>query len=99
MKKNTQTNINNTYSINKVRLLIISICIIICFIILFGRLFYIQFFKGSEYKQEAYNQQTTNQIISPKRGTIYGRNSEILAQSIAVDTVSINPGKVQYSSR
>ena len=62
------------------------------------RIGYIQFGLGPEYKLSAYKQQTTNKIISPKRGIIYDRNGEILAQSISVDTVSINPGTIKYSS-
>lgn len=66
----------------------------VCLIFLVGRLSYLQFVKGKEYSQMAYNQQMKNKIISPKRGTIYDCNGEILALSVAVDTVSINPGKV-----
>ncbi|MBO5397669.1 MAG: PASTA domain-containing protein [Clostridia bacterium] len=65
-----------------------------CFLGLICRLSYLQFIKGKEYSQMAYNQQMKNKIISPKRGTIYDCNGEILALSVAVDTVSINPGKV-----
>ncbi len=63
-----------------------------------GKLAYVQFVKGKEYSQEAYNQQVKNQIISPNRGTIYDANGEVLAQSISVDTISINPGLVKYSN-
>ena len=68
------------------------------FLVLIGRLSYLQFVKGKEYSQLAYNQQMKNKIISPKRGTIYDRNGEVLALSVSVDTVSINPGKVCYKN-
>ena len=58
----------------------------------------IQFVEGKELSEKAYNQQVKNQILSPSRGTIYDANGEILAQSIAVDTVSLNPGKVTYAN-
>ena len=58
----------------------------------------ITFIKGEEYSKRAYNQQVKGQIISSKRGTIYDANGVILAQSIGVDTISINPQYVQYSS-
>ena len=54
----------------------------------------IQFVEGKELSEKAYNQQVKNQILSPSRGTIYDANGEILAQSIAVDTVSLNPEKL-----
>ena len=39
-----------------------------------------------------------NKIISPNRGTIYDSKGEILAQSIPVDTISINPGLIKYTN-
>ena len=68
------------------------------FLVLVGRLSYLQFVKGKEYSQMAYNQQMKNKIISPKRGTIYDCKGEVLALSVSVDTVSINPGKVCYKN-
>ena len=58
----------------------------------------IQFAEGKKWSEKAYNQQVKNQLISPNRGTIYDSNGEILAQSIPVDTVSLNPGKVVYAN-
>jgi len=68
------------------------------FITVIVSLFIIQFVKGEEYSAKAYNQQVKNQIISPKRGTIYDSKGEVLAQSITVDTVTLNPRKVVYSN-
>ena len=56
------------------------------------------FVHGPEYSKQAYNQQVKNKIISPNRGTIFDANGEILAMSVSVSTVSINPGKVKYVS-
>ena len=58
----------------------------------------IQFAEGKKWSEKAYNQQVKNQLISPNRGTIYDSNGEILAQSIPVDTVSLNPGRVVYAN-
>ena len=42
----------------------------------------------------AYNQQTSDRVISPKRGTIYDSTGKQLAISASVDTVSINPNLI-----
>lgn len=69
---------------------------LIVFLLLTFRLGWIQFVKGSEYKEAAYVMQTSTQTIPAKRGTIYDSTGKILAASAEVDTVSINPGSVKY---
>lgn len=70
----------------------------ICFLIVIVSLSRIIFLHGKEYSESAYNQQMKNKIISPKRGIIYDINGNVLAKSIGVKTISINPGKVCYSN-
>ena len=41
------------------------------FVVLIGRIGFIQFVQGNFLREQAYQQQTINQIISPKRGNIY----------------------------
>jgi len=68
------------------------------FAIIIGNLARIIFVHGEEYSENAYNQQMKNQILSPKRGSIYDANGDVLAKSIKVDTISLNPGKVCYAN-
>jgi stage V sporulation protein D (sporulation-specific penicillin-binding protein) len=75
-----------------------GVLVTIGFAIVIGKMSYIMFVKGSDYKKAAYAQQTKSQIISSSRGTIYDSNGEPLAVSVSVDTISFNPGKIQYSS-
>ena len=80
------------------RLLVFAVVFTFVCIVLVIRLSYIQFVKGEEYSQAAYSQQMKNKIISPKRGTIYDASGEVLALSVSVDTISLNPGKVCYKN-
>ena len=80
-------------------LFILGVSATILFIGLGFRISYIQFVKGEEYSAIAYKQQIKNKIISPKRGTIYDANGEVLAHSVSVDTISLNPGKVCYRNK
>lgn len=73
------------------RLIIGSVFGFIILILLLARIAWIEFINGPTYKQWAYNQQTINKIVSPKRGTIYDSTGQTLATSASVDTVSINP--------
>ena len=72
----------------------IFIVVILIFVLLIGRIGYLQFIQGSYLRELAYNQQTINQIISPKRGSIYDSTGKILATSASVDTITINPEKI-----
>ena len=69
------------------------IVILLLFVLLLGRIGFIQFVQGSSLKEAAYNQQAINQIISPKRGNIYDSTGRELAISAQVDTITINPRK------
>lgn len=81
------------------RLFVLATTSTLLFVGLGIRVSYIQFVKGEEYSSAAYNQQMKNKIISPKRGTIYDANGEVLAHSVSVDTISLNPGKVCYRNK
>lgn len=80
------------------RLAITGIVATLGFAAVTGSLLFINIVKGEEYSKKAYSQQMKNQIISPKRGAILDANGSVLAQSISVDTVSINPSSVKYTN-
>ena len=71
------------------------VVILLIFILLIGRIGFLQFVEGSFLKEAAYNQQAINQIISPKRGNIYDSTGKALAISAQVDTITINPEKIK----
>lgn len=81
------------------KLLLTASVATICFGIITFNLGKLTFVHGKEYSEQAYNQQMKNQIISPRRGIIYDVSGNVLAKSVPVDTVSLNPGKVCYSSK
>lgn len=77
--------------------LFISFLILICLIIRIG---YIHLILGGELSSLAYQQQTLDRRINPKRGTIYdatGKN--ILAVSSTVETVTVNPGNISKENK
>lgn len=77
--------------------------IIITGIILLGliiRIAYIQFIEGNDLKLGAYEQQTLDRKINPKRGTIYDATGKIvLATSASVETVTINPVNIDKDKK
>lgn len=96
-KVNSSTIIDASTSFKKISknsIIAFSLLFLACILFLIGRLFYLQFILGASLKQAAYNQQTTNQIISPKRGNIYDSTGKALAISAQVDTVTINPSLI-----
>lgn len=78
-------------------ILFISFLIITCLV---GRLGYIQLLQGEELSALAYQQQTLNRNINPKRGTIYDATGKTeLAVSSTVETVSVNPGNIAEENK
>ena len=76
--------------------LFITFLILVCLI---GRLGYIQLVQGKELSELAYEQQTLDRSINPKRGTIYDANGTALAVSSTVETVTVNPGNIAKENK
>ena len=82
------------------RIIFLLFCFFTVSIILFGRLVFLQFIKGTELLDAAETQLNSSRNIGSRRGTIYdstGKN--ILAVSSTVYTVTVNPMKVDNSKK
>lgn len=73
------------------RLRNIMVIFIFLFVVLIFSFFNTQIINGRRLKVEARNQQLLKKRIGAKRGQILDRNGEVLAQSIDVDTITLNP--------
>ena len=78
----------------KKRMRTILFIVFLVITILIGRLGYIQLIDGKKLSELAYEQQTLDRAINPKRGTIYDSTGQVLAQSSTVETVTVNPGNI-----
>lgn len=92
VKMNTPFDSKNLIHTKKLKVSLITTLFL--FSALLSRIGYLQFVEGNTLKEKAYNQQTINQIISPKRGNIYDSTGQTLAISAPVDTITINPSKI-----
>lgn len=88
------TNIVKSKISTKKRMRNILFISLLVFSMLVARLGYIQIVQGTELSSLAYEQQTLDRNINPKRGTIYDSTGKyILAISSTVETVTVNPRK------
>ncbi len=78
----------------KKRLRLILFITFLIIVLLIVRLSYIQLIEGRKLANMAYEQQTLDRTINPKRGTIYDATGQVLAKSSTVETVSVNPGNI-----
>lgn len=76
--------------------LIISSILLLALII---RVAWIQFVDGGELQTLAYEQQTLDRKINPKRGTIYDSNMNEIAVSSTVYTVTVNPTNIDAKNK
>ncbi len=98
-KKNKQKNSNIYRPVPTRKIAFFSLFACILLVFLLARIAWLQFIDGNRLKELASRQQTLNDIISPKRGSIYDANGKALAISAAVDTVSINPSKIKSENK
>lgn len=79
------------------KVLIISTLVIIGLI---TRISYIQFIQGKELSDYAYDQQTLDRKVNPKRGTILdSTKNQVLAESSTVETITVNPVNIQEKEK
>ncbi len=65
------------------------------FFILICRVFFIQSIKADEYQKMAYEQQTRDRLISPKRGEIVDRNNNPIATNESVYSISVINSQIE----
>ena len=76
----------------------VAVCLI--FSIFIGRIAWIQFIDGDKLKEMAYEQQSLERAVNPRRGTIYDATGKtILAVSSTVNTVTVNPTNISSENK
>lgn len=76
------------------------IVVILVAIALIIRIGYIQFVEGEELSKRAYEQQTSDRNVNPKRGTIYDATGKVkFAVSSTVETVTVNPNNISEKEK
>jgi cell division protein FtsI (penicillin-binding protein 3) len=81
------------------RTLIFAACLACAFVVLLGRLAYLQIVKHDEYARLAENQHAKTVPLRPKRGPILDRTGQALAVSSRADTLYVTPSKVEDAPR
>jgi penicillin-binding protein 2 len=78
----------------RVRVLVASLVVVLCFVLLAARLSYLQIVRHDDLKEQAENNRTAIVPIVPNRGLILDRNGIVLATNYSAYTLEITPSKV-----
>ena len=65
-----------------------------CFMLVFGRLFYMQVLQYDHWTAKASDFQTQDDVIAPNRGTIYDTNMKELAVSAGSELIYVDPSSI-----
>ncbi|MEX2104899.1 MAG: stage V sporulation protein D, partial [Bacilli bacterium] len=76
------------------RTIFLGVGIALLFLLLIGRLFWIQSVEASKLHEKAYSVWNKSSPLEPKRGTIYDRNGKELANNAPAYTVAANPNQI-----
>ena len=79
----------------KRRLLVFLFCAMFGYLLRVGRVAFIEFFRAEKLQEMAYEQQTRDRLITPKRGSILDRNGEGIALTETVNAISVIPVQVK----
>lgn len=80
---------------SKKRIIFILVSFQIFFIFIIFRVFFIQYIRAEEYQKMAYEQQTRDRLISPKRGEIVDRNNNVIATNESVYSISVINSQIE----
>ncbi len=81
------------------RIIFLLAAAIVIFFLLVVRVAWLQIVDGERLSFAAREQQTSDNIITPKRGIIYDRNMKVLANNLSVETISITPKNVRGNTK
>lgn len=79
----------------KKRLIAIFAIFAFLFVLIIGRVGYLQIIQAGWLQQKALDQWTSDKPVSPRRGSILDRNGEVFAQSANADTVLLRPSQIE----
>jgi penicillin-binding protein 2 len=77
------------------RVMVLQGVVLLCFVLLGMRLFYLQVIRHEELLEQAENNRTAILPTVPNRGTILDRNGVILANNYSAYTLEITPSRVK----
>lgn len=95
LKNSELKNTQREQHLFRLRLGVSAVLVLICFSILAGRFFYLQFLKYAHYQTLAESNRISLVPIVPNRGLILDRNGVVLAHNFFVYTLEITPSKVE----
>ena len=78
----------------RVRVLVASVLVVLCFVLLATRLSYLQIVRHEDLKEQAENNRTAIVPVVPNRGLILDRNGIVLATNYSAYTLEITPAKI-----
>ena len=78
----------------RLRVLVASVVVLLCFGLLGARLFYLQVLRHGDLRAQAENNRTAILPIVPNRGLILDRNGIVLATNYSAYTLEITPSRV-----
>ncbi len=81
----------------QLRIAIAKIAFSSVMVLLIGHMALLQFVRGNELQEDAYNLHHRGKTISASRGNIYDRNGKALAVSIAANTITVSRNTVRKS--
>lgn len=78
-----------------IRINFILLFFILCFILIVGKVFYIQVFSYNKISNKASSLWSRNLPIEPDRGIIYDRNGVVLASNITTSSLVVIPNQIK----